>query len=158
MPCPLPQMMQIHRPLFVAGMAMVLGFFGCQDPKFDSKSNLETQTGTASQTHDRESGRTQASHAVATGTLLLQEYPPLPSPPAHNEYVELLRTRCGVDYRVPRLPAGTDTRDFIAYIRGWNEVMEAEIRKKFGPNILGDLRQEAKQNWESKLQSAKTSK
>ena len=96
----------------------------------------------------RESGKTQATQAITAGTLLLKEYPPLPSPPAHAEYVALLRKRCGVDYAVPRLPAGTDATEFIQHIRGWNEVMKAEIRRKFGAQILDKLQQEAKREWQ----------
>lgn len=88
-----------------------------------------------------------ATTAVAAGKLLLKEYPPLPSPPGHSLYVELLKQRCSVDYQVPALPAGVSDTEFMAQVQAWNAVMEAAIEKKFGAGFLTQLRNEATTNW-----------
>lgn len=88
-----------------------------------------------------------AAAAAAAGILLLKEYPPLPSPPGHSLYVELLKQRCGVDYQVPALPAGVPETEFIDQVQAWNAVMTAAIEKKFGAGILTQLRNEATTSW-----------
>lgn len=45
----------------------------------------------------REKGANEAAEAIAAGKLKLKEYPALPSPPGHQEFVKLLRERCGVE-------------------------------------------------------------
>jgi hypothetical protein len=101
----------------------------------------------------REKGVRDAQAAIAAGQLMLKEYPPLPSPAAHGEYVQLLRERCGVGYEVPTRPPGVSEEAFIAEVRGWNDTMEAEINRKFGAGILGQLRQEGRERWEAKVKS-----
>ena len=124
---------------------------GCMNTANDNPRSTESRSATQHESNGRATGKAQATKAIAAGTLLLKEYPPLPSPPAHSEYVALLRTRCGVEYRVPRPAPGTDVKEFTAEVRGWNAVMETEIRRRFGDRILDDLRQEARQQWQSKL-------
>ena len=103
----------------------------------------------------REKGAMEAAAALAAGTLELREFPPLPSPASHGEYITLLRERCGVAYSVPSLPPGVAHADFIQEVRGWNETMEAEIRRKFGADILGPLREEAGKRWQAKIDAGK---
>jgi hypothetical protein len=92
----------------------------------------------------RAKGAQEANDSIKAGRLKLKEYPPLPSPAWHGDYIRLLKDRCGVDYEVPALPAGVSEGDFIEEIRGWNEVMQAEIRKRFGQRILEELQEEAR--------------
>jgi hypothetical protein len=91
----------------------------------------------------RDKGAKAAAATIAAGTLTLREYPPLPYPPGHQEYVKLLRERCGVGSQVPRLPAGVPEAGFIEEVRGWNDVMEAEIERRYGVGIFAELRAEA---------------
>jgi hypothetical protein len=92
-------------------------------------------------------GAAKATADAAAGILLLKEYRPLPSPPGHSLYVELLKQRCGVDYQVPALPAGVSETEFIDQVQAWNAVMTAAIEKKFGAGILTQLRNEATTSW-----------
>jgi hypothetical protein len=99
----------------------------------------------------REKGAREAADAIAAGTLKLKEYPPLPSPPGHQEYVELLRERCGVGYEVPRLPPGVAQADFIQEVRGWNEAVKAKVKQKHGAGIFEQLHEEARKRWQEKV-------
>ncbi|HKB03930.1 MAG TPA: hypothetical protein VKD90_17035 [Gemmataceae bacterium] len=99
----------------------------------------------------REKGVRDAQAAIAAGELKLKEYPPLPSPAAHGEYIQLLRERCDVGYEVPAKPPGLAEAVFAEEVRGWNDTMEAEINRKFGAGILGRLHQEARERWEAKV-------
>jgi hypothetical protein len=92
----------------------------------------------------RAKGAQDAKDVIAAGVLKIKEYPPLPSPAWQGDYIRLLKDRCGVDYEVPALPAGVSEADFIEEIRGWNDVMRAEIRKRFGERVLEDLQEEAR--------------
>jgi len=91
----------------------------------------------------RAQGVAGAEQSIAAGVLLWKEYPPLPAPPWHAEYIRLLRDRLQVAYEVPRLPPGTDESDFLAKIRGWNDTMNAEIDRRHGPETLSKLHTEA---------------
>lgn len=102
----------------------------------------------------RDKGTRQATEAIAAGELKLKEYPPLPSPAYYADYVKLLSERYNVGYEVPTLPAGIDEAAFIQEIRGWNEVMEAEIARKHGPGAVGKLQEEARQRWEERINPA----
>ena len=99
----------------------------------------------------RDKGAKEATDAVAAGTLKLKEYPPLPNPPGHREYVALLRERCGVGYEVPRLPPGVAEADFIQEVRGWNAVMEATVKQKHGAGIFEELQEEARKRWQEQI-------
>jgi hypothetical protein len=99
----------------------------------------------------RETGVKGATDAIAAGALKLKEYPPLPYPPGHQEYVALLRERCRVGYEVPQLPPGVAEADFIQEVRGWNEVVEAEIKRKHGAGIFEELHEEARKRWQEKV-------
>ncbi|MBC8875274.1 MAG: hypothetical protein H8E44_38110 [Planctomycetes bacterium] len=99
----------------------------------------------------REKGVREATAAIAAKQFKLKEYPPLPYPPGHQEYVKLLRERCGVDYEVPKLPSGLSEDVFIQEVRGWNDTMKAEIRRQFGEGIFGELDEEARKRWEAQV-------
>jgi hypothetical protein len=127
----------------LGGLTVVAVCVGCNS----------ASTTNARSAHDK--GVREATEAIAAGKLILKEYPPLPSPAQHGEYIQLLKERCGVDYQVPSLPPGVAEADFIQEVRGWNGTMEAEIRRKFGEGILGELRQEADKRWQEKTKSKK---
>jgi len=105
-----------------------------------------------------EKGAAEAAEVVAVGQLKLKEYPVLPYPPGHNYYTDLLRERCGVEYEVPKLPPGVADADFKQEVHGWNEVIEAEIKRKFGAGIFGQLQEEAKKTWQESLRPEGTGK
>jgi hypothetical protein len=93
-------------------------------------------------------GVADATDAIAKDKLLLKEYPPLPAPGWHGEYTKLLKERCKCDYQVigdANLP-----KDQQDEIRGWNETMQAELRRRHGPTIIADLNKEAVENWKPK--------
>ncbi|MEC8557409.1 MAG: hypothetical protein VXZ82_20595 [Planctomycetota bacterium] len=96
-------------------------------------------------------GGKDAAKAIAAGKLMLKEYPPLPYPPGHQEYVQLLREQCEVEYEVPRLPQGVAEADFIQEVRGWNETMKVEVKRKFGVDIFERLHEEARQLYQKQL-------
>jgi hypothetical protein len=90
-------------------------------------------------------GQTAATAALAEGKLKIKEYPPLPSPPGHGEYIALLRERCGVEYEsVVSNKPGIDEL-LVEEVRGWNDVMKPAIQNKFGPDIFTILQKEAQQ-------------
>ena len=95
----------------IVGLASVISFAGC--PSTDS---------TGSSGSDK--GAREAAAAIAAGDLKLKEYPPLPYPPGHREYVQLLRDRCGVEYELPKLPPGVGKAVFVQEVRAWNDVMK----------------------------------
>lgn len=130
---------------FVVSMVLVGGCFS--EP---SKKNGDRSSNSGSQS-SREKGVREAKEAIAAGKLKLKEYPPLPSPPGHNEYVRLLRERCGVEGEVPQLPPGVSERDFIQEVAGWNETMRAEIMRKFGNDIFDKLQEEGRKLWKEKV-------
>jgi hypothetical protein len=98
----------------------------------------------------RDKGAREATESINAGKLMLKEYPPLPSPAGHQEYVQLLKEKCGVEYQVPNLPAGVKEDDFIQEVRGWNDTMQAEIQRRFGADILDRLREEGRKRWQEK--------
>jgi hypothetical protein len=102
----------------------------------------------------REKGVREANESIATGVLKLKEYPPTPASAQHGEYIALLKEK-GIGYEVLDLPPGVTDADFRAEVAGWNEVMGAEIQRKFGPTILADLREEANRRWEEKVKGRK---
>jgi hypothetical protein len=126
-----------HWTALAIGLIAVMSLAGC---RFDQPSA-------------REKGVQEAASAISAGQLKLKEYPPLPSPPGHGEYVQLLRERCGVEYELPDPPPGITKADFIQEVRGWNDTMRAEIIRKFGPGIFEQLQEEGRKRWEEQVQS-----
>jgi hypothetical protein len=95
-----------------------------------------------------EKGVQEAKAAIAEGKLKIKEYPPLPSPAGHGEFIKLLKEKCGVDYEVVSAPGFSE--DLQAEVKAWNDVMRPEIQRRFGPTIFQDLEQEALQRWQKK--------
>ncbi len=75
--------------------------------------------------------------------LLLLEYPPLPYPPGHGIYTDLLKQRCQVEWEVGQ-PGDRFVELFIEEVHGWNLIVGAEIRKRHGKMIMDDLYREAR--------------
>ena len=92
-------------------------------------------------------GQTAATAALAEGKLKIKEYPPLPSPPEHGEYIALLRERCGVAYESVVSPKPGIDPLLVEEVRGWNDVMQPAIQNKFGPDIFTILTKEAQQRF-----------
>jgi hypothetical protein len=89
-----------------------------------------------------------ANDAIAKDKLLLKEYPPLPAPGWHGEYVKLLKERCKCDYQVI---AGKLAKEQEDEIKGWNETIQAELRRRHGEMIIADLQKEAEQRWRARI-------
>lgn len=129
-----------YQGLIYTIIAVSLAIIGCSD-----------RPGASSSKEAYAKGVKEATDAIAKGKLLLKEYPPLPSPPGHSEYVQLLRDN-GVDYIAPKLPAGVSQEDFIQEVRGWNSKMEAEIKRKLDKDIFTKLRAQAQKKWKEAIQ------
>lgn len=97
----------------------------------------------------------EAKASIDAGKIILKEYPPLPAPGWHSTYVQLLRERFQVEYVVPKRPEGTKESDFIAQVRAWNAVMEAEIARKHGAEAMAKAHADAEAQWRGKLKSQK---
>ena len=93
----------------------------------------------------QQAGGEAARDAIGRGKpLRLLEYPPLPYPPGHNIYTDLLKERCQVEWEIGR-PGDLPEELYIQHVQGWNSAVEAEIRKRFGPSIMDDLYQQSQQ-------------
>jgi hypothetical protein len=90
-------------------------------------------------------GVADATDAIAKDKLLLKEHPPLPAPGWHGEYTKLLKEKCKCDYQV--IGAANLPKDQQDEIRGWNETMQAELRRRHGATIIEDLNMEAEKRW-----------
>jgi hypothetical protein len=92
----------------------------------------------------RERGRKAAEADIAAGQLAQKEYPALPYSKQHIDYLRLLKSECGVNNVVVNAPGNAP--EIRAEVAGYNEVMSAEIRKRFGDDIFQKLhaRAEAK--------------
>jgi hypothetical protein len=90
-------------------------------------------------------GVADANDAIAKDKLLLKEFPPLPAPGWHGEYTKLLKEKCKCDYQV--IGAANLPKDQQDEIRGWNETMQAELRRRHGATIIEDLNKEAEKRW-----------
>ena len=95
-------------------------------------------------------GVAQATDAIAKDTLLLKEYPPLPAPAWHGDYIKLLRERCKCDYQV--INADNLPKDQVDEIKGWNETMTAELARRHGKTIIADLHAEAEKRWRGRIE------
>jgi predicted Zn finger-like uncharacterized protein len=94
-------------------------------------------------------GVADATDAIAKDKLLLKEYPPLPAPGWHGEYSKLLKEKCKCDYQV--IGAANLPKDQQDEIRGWNETMQAELRRRHGATIIEDLNMEAEKRWRARI-------
>jgi hypothetical protein len=71
---------------------------------------------------------------------LKQKLVPPPAPPWWERYVKLLRKECGVELE---LVTGETTKELLAGMKGYNDVMRAEIEHRFGRDILNKLGEKA---------------
>lgn len=107
----------------------------------ESENSTESE-GAAQQTSETDEdsqkldGAALAAKHIEANELHLRE-PPLPYPPWYGRYSALLKERCQVTITVvDRAPLNGDD---LAY----NEVMMAEIEKRFGKGIVGQCRDDA---------------
>jgi hypothetical protein len=101
----------------------------------------------------RNKGITEATASIANNVLLLKEYPPLPSPAWHGDYIKLLKEKCNCGYQVIDAPKfSEELRDEVA---GWNDTMKMELRRRFGDTIVEDLLQESQKLWQDRVQNSK---
>jgi hypothetical protein len=93
-------------------------------------------------------GAADAADAIAKDKLLWKEYPPLPAPAWHGDYIKLLKERCKCDYQVINGKLNKVQEDEI---KGWNDTMRAELARRHGPTILADLNTEAEKRWRARI-------
>ena len=136
----------LRRPVSVVVCALVC-VAGCSAKATDGSSGRSV----VERRSDRDKGGRAAERSIAADILKLREYPPLPYPPGHAEFVKLLRERCGVGWEVVRLPAGGSSVGLSQEVQGWNDVMRTEIRRRFGADIFTRLDEEARQQRERSL-------
>ena len=89
----------------------------------------------------RAKGRQDAEHDIAGGILKEKEYPPLPYSLQEINYIKLIKDECGVQREVVNAP--NDSKEIREEVAGYNEVMHAEIRRRFGADIIQKLRAKA---------------
>ena len=122
---------------FLLTLLVVMSLGGCRQ---DSQPD-----GRQAKTAARQAGAEAAREAIGRGEpLRLLEYPPLPYPPGHNIYTDLLQERCQVEWEIGR-PGDMAEDIYIQHVQGWNSAVEEEIRKRFGPTIMDDLYQQSQQ-------------
>ena len=122
---------------FLLTLLVVMSLGGCRQ---DSQPD-----GRQAKTDARQAGAEAAREAIGRGeSLRLLEYPPLPYPPGHNIYTDLLQERCQVEWEIGR-PGDMAEDIYIQHVQGWNSAVEEEIRKRFGPTIMDDLYQQSQQ-------------
>ena len=109
-----------------------------------SNDAVSSSAQTTEQGNFTEKGVQEAKDSISKDVLILKQYPPLPSPPGHDRYVQLLKTQCGVTWESLSSDHPGRPEDIRAEVRAWNETMEAEIRKRFGEQIFSDLQEQAK--------------
>ncbi|MDP7205518.1 MAG: hypothetical protein QGH11_08120 [Pirellulaceae bacterium] len=125
----------MHRVLFI--LILLMSLAGCRQ--------VTEPDGRQAKTDARQAGAEAAGEAIERGEPLRRlEYPPLPYPPGHNIYTDLLKERCQVEWEIGR-PGDMAEDIYIQHVQGWNSAVEEEIRKRFGPSIMEDLYQEAQQ-------------
>ncbi len=118
---------------------------GCTDGDFNSSTDHPSEKSSA------DKGACEAQTSIAKNVLILKQYPPLPNPPGHDHYVQLLQSRCGVTWESLPSDHPGQPANIRAEVRAWNLTMETEIRKRFGETILSDLQEQAKQLFQQSL-------
>lgn len=118
-------------------LLITLFLAGCQQHNKSTSGNTQVDA--------RQAGAEAARQAIKRGDpLRLLEYPPLPYPPGHNIYTDLLKQRCQVEWEMGR-PGELPEELYIQHVQGWNSAVEAEIRKRYGQSIMDDLYRESQQ-------------
>jgi hypothetical protein len=79
------------------------------------------------------------------GTVKQKEYPALPYSPSHREFIRLLKKECAVEWQVVKSP-DSSSKQLREEVDGYNDVMRAEIRHRFGSDIFEKLHRKAKAN------------
>jgi hypothetical protein len=115
------------------------------------KTEAESKTLTAVRTPSttRMKGMKAAMNDIADGVLNLIEYPALPYSPHDQEFIRLLKTEYNITREVPKnkIRSGSDDAElFREEVGGYNDVMKAEIKHRFGRDALEKLRAKAKAN------------
>jgi len=91
-----------------------------------------------------QAGHEDAGKDVREGRLIIESFG-LP-PPWDADYAKLLKERYGIELRAV---AGCVVDDnIVGHRKGYNEVSEAEIQRRFGSDILEKTQLEAKKHWE----------
>jgi hypothetical protein len=114
---------------------------GCESPV-----TMQSSDGAA-----KAKGAREAEAEVAAGRLKIKEYPALPSPAQHGEYIALLREMCGAEYEVISSDDPKRHEALLSEVQAWNGAMYAELRRRHGPDILEELHAEAERRWKAKL-------
>jgi hypothetical protein len=100
----------------------------------DSRADTESKSGPGIE--DTLDGAALADKHIAANELHLRE-PPLPYPPWHSRYSQLLKERCQVTITVvDRAPLSSADLEY-------NEAMKAEIEKRHGPGAIGKCMDDA---------------
>jgi len=94
-------------------------------------------------------GQADAKDAIAKGTLILKEYPPIPAPAWHSDYVKLLKEKCDCDYQVVDMPKYS--KEVHDEVNGWNDAMKAELRQRPGGAIVDQLNEIAQEQWKERV-------
>ena len=133
--------------VIAAGLLGVVLLAGCLPGKAGGGSGNASPTPSTDTSPSAEKGAREARTSIAAGHLKFREWPPMPYPAAYQEYVALLRERCHVEYEVSGPPAGVAEADFRKEVTAWNMVMNAEIERRFGADILVRLHADAQKIW-----------
>ena len=135
------------------GFVFIVLFVGCERDVPRKQKAIET-------TFDAcERATRKAGAAIAADSFSLKQYPPLPSPPGHKEYLLLLEERCNCKYEaISKLPEEMDEMVFKRELECWNDTMMAEIKNRYGEHIFSELREEADKRWRTTVNAQPTSK
>ena len=118
-------------------LLLLVSLAGCQQHNKSTSGNAKVDA--------RQAGAEAARQAIERGDpLRLLEYPPLPYPPCHNIYTDLLKQRWQVEWEMGR-PGELPEELYVQEVQGWNSTVEAEIRKRYGQSIMDDLYRESQQ-------------
>src|SRR5687767_10002896 len=105
-------------------------------------------TGCSRESEEYLNGRASAREDVAKGILAIAHAESSQLPACWFYYEELLQTNYGVQRHVYSLPA--NPRAAEAWVRGYNEVGQPEIERRFGTNVLKRTMAEAQTIYEQK--------
>jgi hypothetical protein len=87
---------------------------------------------------NRRTGQAEAKLDLASGRLAIETY----GMPMPEGYYKILRERYHIE--VKRIAGDTDvTEKVMGHAKGYNEVSEPEIKRRFGDNVLQSVEDEA---------------
>jgi hypothetical protein len=124
--------MKRQKLLLLVLTSLVLGMAGCES----REAIAQRETAAA-----RERGAEAARADITAGLLKQKEYPPLPYSKQQIEFLKLLRSECGVTNEVVSGP--TESAAMRQEVAAYNDVMGAEIRRRFGADIFQKLHEKA---------------